>query len=104
MLYKEGKISSDNLFRLLMDRVSNGRKAVQTVHTHLGVRIPMQYVHLLGMLVKMHNAVLAIIMGILVGAAVRNGETIIVLQGFCRTLLLPMLFNAILLINVQLSD
>merc|ERR1719224_332306 len=59
---------------------------------------------MLGLLVKMHNAVLAIIMGILFGAAIRNGETIICVQTFARTLILPFLFNAILLINAELSD
>lgn len=104
MLWKEGKIKSDQLFNLLLERCSDGRAAVQLVHTHLAVRIPMQYVHLLGLLVKMHNTVLAMIMGILFGAAVRNGEVIICIQCFARTLILPFLFNAILLINCELSD
>jgi len=104
MLYKEGKIKSDQLFNLLLERCSKGRAAVQLVHTHLAVRIPMQYVHLLGLLVKMHNTVLAMIMGILFGAAVRRNEIIICVQLFGRTLILPFLFNAILLINAELSD
>merc|ERR1719491_2227694 len=91
MLYKEKKIKSEQLFSMLLDRCSQGRAAVQKVH-------------LLGFLVKMHNVVLAIIMGFLFGAAVRNAEIIICLQLFGRTLLLPFLFNAILLINAQLSD
>merc|ERR1719160_1290659 len=64
----------------------------------------MQYIHLLGLLVKAHNVVLSIIMGCLFGAAVRNGEYIIMAQLFGRTLILPLLFNAILLINAELSD
>lgn len=104
MLYKEGKIKSEQLFGLLLQRCSDGRSAVQLVHTHVAVRIPMQYVHLLGMLVKMHNFVLAIIMGVLFGAALRNLESIVCLQLFGRTLILPFLFNAILLINAELAD
>lgn len=104
MLHKEGKIKSDHILELLYQRCSDGRAAVQLVHTHLAVRIPMQYVHLLGMLVKMHNAVLAVIMGILFGGALRNLEGIICAQLFGRTLILPFLFNAILLINSELSD
>jgi len=103
-LYQEGKIKSDQLLRNLLERCSDGRKAVQVIHTHLAVKIPMQYVHLLGVLVKMHNLVLAVIMGSLFGAAVRNGEIIICVQLFGRTLILPLLFNAILLINAELSD
>jgi len=104
MLYKEGKIKSDQLYNLLLQKCMDGRSAVQLVHTHLAVRVPMQYVHLLGLLVKMHNFVLALIMGGLFGAAVRNGETIICVQLFARTLILPFLFNAILLINAELTD
>lgn len=104
MLHKEGKIKSEQLLSLLLERCSNGRAAIQCIHTHCAVRIPMQYVHLLGLLVKMHNLVLAIIMGTLFGAALRDSEVIICFQLFGRTCLLPFLFNAILLINAELSD
>jgi len=104
MLYKEQKIKSDQLFNLLLERCLEGRAAVQLVHTHLAVRVPMQYVHLLGLLVKMHNLVLALIMGGLFGAALRSHETIICIQVFARTCILPFLFNAILLINAELAD
>jgi hypothetical protein len=104
MLHKEGKIKSDQLLALLLQRCSDGRSAVQLIHTHIAVRIPMQYVHLLGLLVKMHNLVLAIIMGTLFGAALRNLEAVVCIQLFGRTLILPFLFNAILLINAELSD
>lgn len=104
MLYNEGKIKSDQLYSLLLQKCTEGRAAAQLIHTHLAVRVPMQYVHLLGILVKMHNTVLAAIMGLLFGAAVRQGQTIICVQLFGRTLILPFLFNAILLINAELSD
>lgn len=103
-LYRENKIKSDQLLRTLLEKCSDGRKAVQCIHTHLAVKIPMQYVHLLGLLVKAHNAVLSVIMGALFGAAVRNAEIIICFQLAGRTLILPLLFNAILLINAELSD
>jgi len=104
MLHKEGKIPSDQLLSLLLKRCSEGRTAVQLIHTHCAVRIPMQYVHLLGLLVKMHNVVLAIVMGTLFGAALRNSEAVVCLQLFGRTLILPFLFNAVLLINAELAD
>jgi len=104
MLYKEGKIKSDQLFNTLLQRCTDGRAAVQLVHTHLAVRVPMQYVHLLGLLVKMHNLVMAIIMGCLFGIALKESEVIICVQTFARTLILPFLFNAILLINAELAD
>jgi len=104
LLSKEGKIPSQPLLCFLLNRVSEGRTAAQCIHTHLAVRVPMPYVHLLGFLVKIHNTILAIIMGTLFGAAVRDGRTIICIQLFGRTLILPFLFNAILLINAELAD
>jgi hypothetical protein len=100
----KGKIQSDQLQRLLLEKCMEGRAAAQCIHTHLAVRVPMQYVHLLGFLVKMHNLVLSVIMGLLFGAALRNGYIILCVQLFARTLILPFLFNAILLINCDLAD
>jgi hypothetical protein len=104
MLHSEGRIPTDGMLRCMLNHVEHGRQAAQVVHTHLAVKIPMQYVHLLGLLVKMHNVVLALIMGILFGAAYRGGEWVICCQVFGRTLILPFMFNAILLINADLSD
>jgi hypothetical protein len=103
-LQREGKIKSDRLYALLLKKCKAGRAAVQCVHTHLAVRVPLQYVHLLSFLVKMHNLILALILGLLFGAAWRNNYIILMLQLFGRTLILPFLFNAILLINCDLAD
>jgi len=103
-LHQEGKIESGTLLRSLLQKCSDGRMAVQCIHTHLAVKIPMQYVHLLGLLVKTHNFVCAFIMGTLFGSAVRSGEIIICCQLVGRCIMLPLLFNAILLINAELAD
>lgn len=103
-LRRQGKIESDRLFAELLQKCQDGRAAAQCIHTHLVVRVPFQYVHLLGLIVKMHNMIIAIIMGTLFGAAYRNGYTILCVQLFGRVLILPFLFNAILLINCDLAD
>lgn len=104
MLNDEGKIKGPPFLCMLLSKVSQGREGVQVIATHLSVKVPMQYVHLLGLMVKIHNVVIAVLMGILFGAAVRDGQTIICSQLFGRTVLMPILFNAILLINAELSD
>jgi len=104
LLHQQGRIKSPVLLCQLLDKCAEGRAAVQCIHTHIAVKIPMQYVHLLGLLVKSHNIVLAIIMGCLFGASLRSKEYFICGQLFLRTLILPLLFNAILLINAELSD
>merc|ERR1719221_2411033 len=52
----------------------------------------------------MHNFVLALIMGVLFGPALKTGQIIVCIQLFGRTLILPFLFNAILLMNAELLD
>jgi len=103
-LYKEGKILSEPLLALLLQKCFDGRAGIQCIATTLSVRVPMQYVHLLGLMVKLHNFILALLMGILFGAAVRDARTIICVQLFARTQLLPFAFNSLLLINADLSD
>jgi hypothetical protein len=104
MLRQEGLVKSDSVYQLLMNHCEMGRMAVQCIHTHLAVRIPMQYVHLLGFVVKLHNLILAVIMGTLFGVTIKQREFIICCQLFGRTLILPFLFNAILLMNAELGD
>jgi hypothetical protein len=104
MLHREGKLPDGNIFKILLEHCHAGRHAVQVAHTHIAQRVPMQYVHIMGFLVKMHNLVLAVITGILFGAAFSGKEWLICCQLLGRNLLLPFLFNAILLMNAELSD
>jgi hypothetical protein len=104
MLHREGKLPDGNLLKILLEHCMAGRHAVQVAHTHMAQRVPMQYVHIMGFLVKMHNLVLAVITGILFGAAFSGKEWLICCQLLGRNFLLPFLFNAILLMNAELSD
>jgi len=104
MLYQEGQIKSDCLLQLLLDRCTQGRGAVQLIHTYIANKVPLQYVHLLGFLVKIHNVALALIMSLLFAVAWRNENWIMCTMLFARTLLLPTLFNAIILLCSELSD
>mmetsp|Transcript_23164 Transcript_23164/g.37021 ORF Transcript_23164/g.37021 Transcript_23164/m.37021 type:complete len:421 (+) Transcript_23164:113-1375(+) len=104
MLRKNGLIKSNSIYQLLLDHCEHGRQAVQCAHTHLAIKIPMQYIHLLGFIVKVHNLILAVIMGLLFGMSFRQREFVTCCLLFGRTLILPFLFNALLLINADLSD
>jgi len=104
MLRRDGLIKSESVYQLLLDNCEKGRQAMQCIHTHLAVRIPMQYIHLLGFVVKTHNIILAVIMGVLFGVTARQRQFLICCQLFGRTLILPFLFNAILIMNAELSD
>jgi len=103
-LYQDGNIKSDELLVLLLEKCSVGRGGVQCICTHLVTKVPMQYVHLLGFLVKLHNIILAVLMGVLFSTAVVNQNVIVCLQLYARSILLPFLFNGLLVINAELSD
>lgn len=103
-LHKEGLIKSQHLLVFLLKRCQEGRSGVQCLTTHLGTKLPMQYVHLLGLIVKVHNLILAVIMGVLFSTALKRRNLIICLQLYGRTMLMPFLLNAILLINAALAD
>merc|ERR1712113_637634 len=64
-LWKEGKVENEQLFSLMVQECAKGRMAAQLIQTHLTVKIPFQYVHLLGYLVKLNNFIKAVIAGIL---------------------------------------
>lgn len=102
-LYQEGLIKEQMLV-FLLDKCSQGRAGVQSIATYVTVKVPMQYVHLLGFIVKLHNLLVATLMGILFSRAVKDRRAIVCLQLYGRTILLPLLFNAILLINAKLAD
>merc|ERR1719253_2388096 len=55
-------------------------------------------------MVKIHNLVLAILLGILFGYAFEAGDAIVCIQLFGRMIIMPMLFNSVLLIAAQLHD
>lgn len=103
-LHREGLINNEPLLVYLLDKCSDARKGVQLIVTHVAVKVPMQYVHLLGFIVKLHNIICAYLMGVLFSSALKERNTITCLQLYGRTLLLPFLFNAILLINCALAD
>lgn len=103
-LHEEGLIKSEQLLVMLLDKCSIGRNGIQVIATHLETKVPLSYVHLLGLIVKLHNLVCAVIMGVLLSVAIKERNGIIMCQLFGRTLLMPFIFNAILLINAELSD
>jgi len=103
-LNNEGYIKSAPLLPFLIHRCEEGSDGVAFILHQLGTPIPMAYIHLLGLLVKTHNICLAILMALLMGDAVRHSLVVVACQIAGRTILLPFLYNAILLINDELHD
>merc|ERR1719291_720940 len=67
----------------------------------------MPYVHLLGLMVKLHNVILAMLMALLSVKHVDIGERVDEVslgRVMFRAFFMPFLYNAILIINENLTD
>merc|ERR1712087_490349 len=62
-LHREGLIDSDHLFGYLLERVGRGRSGAALICAQLGTRLPIKYVQIIGMIILIHNCVLAFTMG-----------------------------------------
>jgi hypothetical protein len=98
-LAQNGCIKSHNVFSRLQCQVEEGRKGLEVIGTHASVLIPLPYVHLLGVLVKTHNMLLALLYGYMVAAC--DCQYIF---NTLKVILIPFLYNALLVTNAELAD
>jgi len=104
MLNEQGLIKSEQQLVFLLERVNTGRAGVATIGGQLGTPLPYQYVHFIGWMVKLHNVVLAALMGTIMAGNVYMERWIMCATILVRVWLIPMLYNAILLINEDIMD
>eukprot|EP00931_Biecheleriopsis_adriatica_P079793 TRINITY_DN53141_c0_g1_i1.p1 TRINITY_DN53141_c0_g1~~TRINITY_DN53141_c0_g1_i1.p1 ORF type:complete len:259 (-),score=41.16 TRINITY_DN53141_c0_g1_i1:308-1084(-) len=98
-LRKKGDIQDTMMLTFLMEKVNLGRSGAALIGAQMGTPIPMPYVHLLGFLVKVHNIVLAFASGYILA---HQHEKWLFLS--LRVVFVPLLYNAVLLINADLAD
>mmetsp|Transcript_97339 Transcript_97339/g.168646 ORF Transcript_97339/g.168646 Transcript_97339/m.168646 type:complete len:396 (+) Transcript_97339:97-1284(+) len=92
---------------MLMQCVEHGRAAVADVQAYLETPIPKGYVHLLCLMVKMHNFILTALMALAcVMLTDKGGEFhgVGVFRTTFRAFFMPFLYNAILILNSQVTD
>lgn len=101
-LYHKGQITSEHLFSDLLRVVDVGRSGTELITAQMGTPIPMQYIHLIGLLVKTFNLMFAALVSFLLATADINHS---VMPGaLVRLFFEPFMYNAILLINAELAD
>lgn len=91
----------------LLAAVEEGRSGAAIIKTFLGTPIPMGYVHLLGLMVKLHNVILAFLMALVsVKHAGRSdgADSVSTARSVFRCFFMPFLYNSILIINDELTD
>jgi predicted membrane chloride channel (bestrophin family) len=103
-LNAQGLINGPPNYAGLMNTVDDGRNAANLCNVYLDTPVPMVYVHLLGLIVKLHNLVIAILMGILSAKHFYSHDNLGAFRTMFRAFFMPFLYNAILLINDDISD
>lgn len=105
-LRKRGAIKSDEVLSMLAKRVLHGVGAVGLITAQLGSPIPLPYVHLLCLVVKIHNLCAAVMNAYLIGAKLQTPSAyfIIFFQFTNKVMIVPFLFNALLIICEELQD
>jgi len=88
----------------LLGAVDEGRTGAATIKTFLDTPIPMGYVHLLGLMVKLHNVILAILMALVSVKHAGRFDAVSTGRAIFRCFFIPLLYNAILIINDELTD
>lgn len=92
------------MLKFLLDKVLQGRSGAHLICAQLGTPIPLPYAHLLGFMVKIYNLCLAVLMGYLWGLQVGGPRHDYQVLLFAKVFFAPLLFNALLLIDEELSD
>lgn len=91
----------------LLAAVEQGRNGVATIQTYLETPIPLGYVHLLCLMVKLHNFILTVLMA-LACVMLAGGEKGLQPVGMFRTsfraFFMPFLYNSILILNQEVTD
>eukprot|EP00927_Polykrikos_kofoidii_P018698 TRINITY_DN1869_c0_g2_i1.p1 TRINITY_DN1869_c0_g2~~TRINITY_DN1869_c0_g2_i1.p1 ORF type:complete len:441 (-),score=45.79 TRINITY_DN1869_c0_g2_i1:73-1290(-) len=103
-LNAQGLVTSQPQYASLMSTVDLGRDGAQTIKAYLDTPLPMSYVHLLGLMVKLHNIIVAILMGAICAVHAMNADGLGTFRTMFRALFMPFIYNALLLINSDLSD
>jgi len=88
----------------LLAAVDEGRSGAATMKTYMETPIPMGYVHLLGLMVKLHNVILALLMALVSVKHAGHQNTVAIFRAMFRCFFMPFLYNAILVINDELTD
>lgn len=104
MLYDQGLVKSEQQYVFLLDRVSKGRAGAATICAQLGTPIPMQYVHFIGLMVKVHNIGVAALMGTICAGNIFLNRRLMCVTITLRVFFLPMLYNSILFINEEIMN
>lgn len=91
----------------LLGTAEKGRAAIENIQTYLETPIPLAYVHLLCLMVKLHNLILTVLMSmacVMVSGGAKGFQPVSVFRTAFRAFFMPFLYNAILMLNSEVTD
>lgn len=103
-LHRQGLTAGPPHYCQLLHAVDVGRGGAALVNAYVETQVPMTYVHLLGLMVKLHNVMLTVLMSLLSVRHAKNDDQVSLFRTVFRSFFMPFLYNAILLINNDLAD
>lgn len=105
-LHDQGRTKGVPHYCALMAVVERGRGGVANIQGFLETPVPMGYVHLLCLMVKLHNVFINILMAMLTVKDVHSadGGSVAVFRFAFRAFFMPFLYNALLILNAEVVD
>jgi len=91
----------------LMNAVSSGSTGVTNIQAYLETPIPLGYVHLLCLMVKLHNVIITVLMAlttVMLAGGAQGIQPVGMFRTAFRAFFMPFLYNAILILNMQVTD
>lgn len=106
-LHNQGFTKGPPHYCALMGAVEEGRGGIATIQSYLETPIPLGYVHLLCLMVKLHNFILSVLMAlasVMLAAGAAGFNPVGVFRTAFRAFFMPFLYNAILILNMQVTN
>jgi len=106
-LHDQGLTKGAPHYCSLLGAVEKGRMGVAQIQSYLETPIPLGYVHLLCLMVKLHNFILTILMAlacVMLAGGQKGLQPVGMFRTSFRAFFMPFLYNAILILNQEVSD
>lgn len=106
-MHSQGLTKGAPHYCVMLAAVDQGRNGVNDIQAYLETPIPLGYVHLLCLMVKLHNLIVTILMAmttVKLAGGEKGFQAVGVFRTAFRAFFMPFLYNAILILNTEVTD
>eukprot|EP00933_Yihiella_yeosuensis_P060075 TRINITY_DN6205_c0_g1_i2.p1 TRINITY_DN6205_c0_g1~~TRINITY_DN6205_c0_g1_i2.p1 ORF type:complete len:447 (+),score=90.60 TRINITY_DN6205_c0_g1_i2:43-1341(+) len=97
------KVPPPNI-NMLYHQIRIGLNGIHVIHQHVKTQLPFPYVHMITLLVNIHNVSMAVVAGIKVSIAVKQGMALTAFIELIQVIIVPTMYEGLLLICMFISD